>query len=81
MGIHITNNAGEIINQMFGFGVGSDGVGLVENISLEIVGLVAFGNIDQRVFQTAFFFHTLLNNLLESGQLVGCFVNDTFAFQ
>ena len=81
MGIHITDNAGEIVNQMFCFGVGSDGVGLVENISLEIVGVVAFGNIDQRVFQTAFFFHALLNNPLENGQLVGCFVNNAFAFE
>ena len=80
MRIHITDNASENVNQMFCFRVGIDGVGLIENICLEIVGLVAFWNIDQRVFQTVFFFHTLLNNLLESGQLVGCFVNDTFAF-
>ena len=66
MGIHITDNAGEIVNQMFGFGVESNGVGLVENISLEIIGLVAFGNIDQRVFQTAFFFHSPPNNLSKS---------------
>ena len=81
MRIHITDNASENVNQMFCFRVGIDGVGLIENICLEIVGLVAFGNLDQRVFQTASFFHPLLNNLFVSGQLVCRFVNDAFAFQ